>query len=123
MPCACCVSRTVSAHNCDIVATMPVGQPVAACAAAILSMVTLGARPSHAPRTPSSALRAGCLHEFRPFFAGEAGLLGACSHFSDTLLARVHKYFSTPSQSPSAKDIINGAHFVRVNRPSSTRES
>ena len=45
----------------------------------------LGARPSNASRAPSSALRAGYLHEFRPFFADEAGLLGACSHFSDTL--------------------------------------
>jgi hypothetical protein len=34
-----------------------------------------------------AARRAQRLCEFRPFFAGEAGLLGACSHFSDTLLA------------------------------------
>ena len=59
--------------------------------AAVLSftifVAVLGARPNIAPRAPSSALRAGCLHEFRPLFASEAGLLGACSNFSDTLLA------------------------------------
>src|ERR1700730_6667063 len=58
-----------------------------------------------APRAPGSALRAGCTRKSRPFraggavyrarvfqiigvFAGEAGLLGACSVYSDTLLVR-----------------------------------
>ena len=47
----------------------------------------LGARLSNASRAPSSRASRGRIREFRPFFAGGAGLLGACSHFSDTLLA------------------------------------
>ena len=47
----------------------------------------LGARPSHTPRAPSSAIRETGSGELRPRVAGGAGLLGACSHFSDTLLA------------------------------------
>src|SRR5712691_13467755 len=35
---------------------------------------------------PSSRASRGMTCEFPPFFAGGAGLLGACSHFSDTLL-------------------------------------
>ena len=46
----------------------------------------LGARPSNTVRAPSSALRAKPSCELRPFFAGGAGLLGACSDYSDTLL-------------------------------------
>src|SRR5713101_4721127 len=33
-----------------------------------------------------AALSRGTTYEFGPFFAGGAGLLGACSRFSDTLL-------------------------------------
>ena len=46
----------------------------------------LGARLSNASRAPRSRASRGTTFEFRPFFAGGAGLLGACSHFSDTLL-------------------------------------
>jgi Tfp pilus assembly protein PilF len=47
---------------------------------------TLGARLSNGSRAPSSRASRGTTCKFRPFFAGGAGLLGACSHFSDTLL-------------------------------------
>jgi hypothetical protein len=46
----------------------------------------LGARLSNALRAPSSRASRGMTCEFGPFFAGGAGLLGACSQFSDTLL-------------------------------------
>jgi hypothetical protein len=46
----------------------------------------LGARLSNASRAPSSRASRGTPCESLPFFAGGAGLLGACSHFSDTLL-------------------------------------
>src|SRR6266849_3168744 len=45
-----------------------------------------GARLSNALRAPSSRASRGMTSRFGPFFAGGAGLLGACSHFSDTLL-------------------------------------
>jgi hypothetical protein len=35
-----------------------------------------------------TALRAGCSHETQRNLAGEAGLPGACAHYSDTLLGR-----------------------------------
>ena len=47
---------------------------------------SLGARLSNASRAPSSRASRGTSCEFRAFFVGGAGLLGACSHFSDTLL-------------------------------------
>jgi len=55
-------------------------------AAPILADITLGARVSNGSRAPSSRASRGTPCEFLPFFAGGAGLLGACSQFSDTLL-------------------------------------
>jgi hypothetical protein len=52
----------------------------------------LGARLSNASRAPSSRASRGMTCEFRGFFAGGAGLLGACSHFSDTLLEEHRKW-------------------------------
>ena len=49
----------------------------------------LGAGLSNASRAPSSRASRGTTCIFWPFFAGGAGLLGACSHFSDTLLVRI----------------------------------
>jgi D-alanyl-D-alanine carboxypeptidase/D-alanyl-D-alanine-endopeptidase (penicillin-binding protein 4) len=49
---------------------------------------TPGACLSNASRAPGSRASRGTTCEFRPFFASGAGLLGACSHFSDTLLGR-----------------------------------
>src|SRR6185295_4681068 len=49
----------------------------------------LGARPTNAPRAPSRRAPRASLLESSRFFAGEAGLLGACSSFSDTLRAEI----------------------------------
>src|SRR5437899_1912608 len=49
---------------------------------------TLGARLTNASRAPSSRASRGTTTEIRPVFAGGVGLLGACSHFSNTLLVR-----------------------------------
>ena len=51
-----------------------------------LLRISLEARPSNAPQASGRPASRGTPCEFRPFFAGGAGLLGACSHFSDTLL-------------------------------------
>ena len=53
----------------------------------------LGARPSNGPRAPSSRASRGATGGFRPFLAGGAGLLGACSHVSDTLLVQTGRLF------------------------------
>src|SRR6266571_2520574 len=49
-------------------------------------IVVLGARPSNGERAPSRRATRAVILDLWPFFAGEAGLLGACSCFSDTLL-------------------------------------
>jgi choline-sulfatase len=47
----------------------------------------LGARPNHGERAPSRRATRAVIIERWLFFAGDDGLLGACSCFSDTLLA------------------------------------
>jgi hypothetical protein len=46
-----------------------------------------GARPSYGERAPGRRAARALIFRSWLFFAGEAGLLGACSCFSDTLLA------------------------------------
>src|SRR6266851_9902851 len=57
-----------------------------------------GARLSNALRAPSSRASRGMTCEFGPFFAGGAGLLGACSHFSDTLLGVNQNFHNVRTQ-------------------------
>ena len=67
----------------DLHAQADVAEP--GLARAVERAIAPGARPSNAERAPSRP-RAVVLR-INGVCAGEAGLLGACSHFSDTLLA------------------------------------
>src|SRR5438093_6984916 len=61
---------------------------VVLCVCVVVIGSRLGARLSNASRAPGSRASRGTTCEFGPFFACGAGLIGACLHFSDTLLAR-----------------------------------
>ena len=74
-------------------------------AAGLLSSA-LGARVSHDSRAPSSRASRGPTCEFPLFFAGGAGLLGACSRSSDTLLVRPHSAY-VAAQTPKT-GVIEG---------------
>ena len=52
----------------------------------IIFRLHLGARPTNAERAPSRRAARAVIALIIGVFAGEAGLLGACSPFSDTLL-------------------------------------
>jgi hypothetical protein len=54
---------------------------------AVQARLALGARPSNVERAPSRRATRASIFKLWLFFVGEADLLGACSRFSDTLLA------------------------------------
>src|SRR5438093_4270483 len=66
-------------------ATMSASRSVQFVAACVLASA-LEARPSNGERAPSRRATRALIFKLWLFFAGAAGLLGACSRFSDTLL-------------------------------------
>src|SRR5213596_2002790 len=83
---------------------------------ATLPVLGQGARVSKAQRARSSRASHGTTSRLRPFFAGGAGLLGACSHFSDTLL--VVLFFTSLAPRAFAQAPAAGTLRVTVVDPS-----
>ncbi len=65
----------------------------------------LGARLDDASRAPSSRAWRGTTGEHRPFFAGGAGLPGACSHLSDTRMGPHHLRAAAAARQPGLRGI------------------
>ena len=83
---------------------------------ATLPVLGQGARVSKAQRARTSRASHGTTSRLRPFFAGGAGLLGACSHFSATLL--VVLFFTSLAPRAFAQAPTAGTLRVTVVDPS-----
>ena len=78
--------------------------------------VRLGARLSNAERAPSRRATRARIRQIIGVFAGEAGLLGACSCFPDTLLepdATYEKADPTVRLKPDATYVKPDATYVK----------